>query len=429
MLSESYETILRRDPNLPGLATLLDPEAFKDALCCGLPGLALESATLVYARYKPPKEYLIGYRLTVNGEPVDIYAKTYPQDSASGKLLKARRNPGVPGPLGTGRLTLDEIATVVSVYPNDDKISTLSLLVDKRNQAQVLRDLLPKRPDLWQGTLHLLKYKPERRAVLRLDCSGEPHAVVKLYKSSGYETARRVSQRFNSCGALRVAPVVGQSDQHQALSFGWLPGRLLGTAMKEPGFSAGELKPVGAALAELHAQDGNGLPRQTGADIAKDLLAWADTLKILAPDIAARAHALAYRLAARVADNAVCDRPIHGDFYAQQVLIDGDQAAIIDYDQAKQGDPAADLGLFIANMERNVINGRLMAGQVGALKEGLLEGYARVSGKPIVPYLNIYVAALLLRQAGYFFSHRSPEWPQLIEMMVARAEAIFEKSR
>ena len=344
MLLESDAAIVRRDPALPGLATLLDPVAFGDALRRALPGLVLGPAKLVYV--KPATNYLIGYRLTVNGEPLDIYAKTYPQASAAGELAKARECPGVAGPLGAGRLALDEIATVVSVYPNDDKVKALSLLADDTSRAQVLRELLPQHPKLWQGTLHHLNHKPERRAVLRLDSGGEPQAVLKLYSASevrGYETARQVSQRFTSRGALRLAPDIGHSDRHQILAFGWLPGRLLSNAIRDPSFAASELEPVGAALAELHAQDAGGLPLQTGADVAAALLAEADTLGVLVPAIAPRAHVLAHRLAARMADTAVCDRPVHGGFHARQVLLDGDTAAILDFDKAKQGDPVADL--------------------------------------------------------------------------------------
>ena len=253
MLLESDAAIVRRDPALPGLATLLDPVAFGDALRRALPGLVLGPAKLVYV--KPARNYLVGYRLTVNGEPLNIYAKTYPQASAAGKLAKARERPGITGPLGPGRLALDEIATVVSVYPNDDRVKALSLLVDDTSRAQVLRELLPQYPKLWQGTLHHLKHKPERRAVLRLDSGDEPQALLKLYTVRGYETARRASQRFTSRGALRLAPDFGHSNRHQILAFGWLPGQLLSNAILDPSFAACGLEPVGAALAELHAQD------------------------------------------------------------------------------------------------------------------------------------------------------------------------------
>jgi Phosphotransferase enzyme family len=424
MLNESDAAIAQRDPALPGLATLLDPVAFGVVLRRALPGLVLGPAKLVYV--KPATNYLVGYELTVNGEPLDIYAKTYPQASAAGELAKARERPGITGPLGPGRLALDEIATVVSVYPNDNKVKALSLLADDTSRVEVLRELLPHHPELWQGTLHHLRYKPERRAVLRLDSGGEPQAVLKLFTAHGYETARQASQPFTSRGALRLAPNIGHSDRHQILAFGWLPGRLLSKAMRDPSFPAGRLKPVGAALAELHAQDAGGLPRQTDADVATALLAVADTLGELVPAIALRAHALAQRLAARMAATARCDRPVHGGFHARQVLLDDNNtAAIIDFDHARQGDPADDLGKFIAHLECKVIRGQLTAEQLGALKEGLLEGYAGTSGRPIAAHLDVHVSAVLLWLAVKFFRHRAPDWPQRIEAAVARAEALL----
>ena len=425
MLLESDAAIVRCDPALPGLATLLDPVAFGDALRRMAPSAILESLTPFYSKYKPGTNCLIGYRLTVNGEPLDIYAKTYPQASAAGELTKARERPGIIGPLGPGRLALDEIATVVSVCPNDDKVKALSLLANDESRAQVLRELFPQDPKLWQVTLHHLKYTPERRAVLRLDSGGEPQAVLKLYTVRGYETARRASQRFTSRGALQLAPDIGHSDRHQILAFGWLQGRLLSDAMSNPSFAAGELVPVGAALAELHAQDADGLPLQTSADVTAALLAVADTLGVLVPMIAPRAHALAQELVTRMADIPQSDRPLHGGFHARQVLLADDTAAIIDFDHARQGDPAEDLGKFIAHLECNVIHGQLTVEQLGTLKESLLKGYVGASGRPIAAHLDVHVAALLLWLAVKFFRHRKPDWPQRIEAAVARAEALL----
>lgn len=423
MQCESYAAIVDRDPALAGLATLLDPVAFGDTLRRALPGLVLGPAKVIYV--KPATNYLICYRLTVNGKPLDIYAKTYPPASAAGELEKARKHPGIAGPLGVGRLALDDIAAVVSVYPNDDKVKALSLVADDRSRAQVLRELFPQQPTLWQGTLYPLKHKPERRAVLRLDCGGKPQAVIKLYTVRGYETARLANQHFTSHGALRLAPDLAHSDRHQILAFGWLQGRLLSKATRDPSFAAGELKPVGAALAELHAQDADGLPLRTSTDVAATLLTVTDTLGVLVPAIAPRVHTLAQRLAARMAETARCNSSLHGDFKAEQVLLDGETAVILDLDEAKQGDPAADLGMFIAHLERDVIRGQLTVERLDALKEGLLDGYAGASGRPIPAHLNVYVAALLLRLVVKFFRHRTPDWPQRIEAAVARAEALL----
>lgn len=199
--------------------------------------------------------------------------------------------------------------------------------------------------------------------------------------------------------------------------------------MKDPEFSASDLKLVGAALAELHAQDGKRCPRQTGADVARTLLAHADTLATLVPTLAVRIDSLAQRLSAVITDTATCNHPIHGDFNATQVLLDGDRAAIIDFDQARQGDPAADLGMFMAKLEAKYVLGTLMAEQVASFKSNLLDGYVAGCGRIGEGHLDVYTATLLLQLATQFPRHCEPDWPQRIEAVVARAEAIFAEAQ
>ena len=426
MLYESDAAIARRDPNLPGLATLLDPEAFSEALHRAAPDANLQSVHPVYAKYTPGTNCLIGYRCQINGNTIPIYAKAYPAGSVK-KLLKARAKPGIAGPLGPGRLALDTLSTVVSVYPNDGKVKALPLIADQTHRELGLREVFPHQPALWNGTVRPLAYKPERRLVARLDTHAGPQAVLKTYTRHGYEAPSQVNQRFRPCGVLRLASAIGRSDQYQTLAFGWLPGRALSDALLDPAFSAGEMELVGAALAELHRQEAERLPLQTGAHVAKVLLAETDTLGVLSPTIAPRAQALAQKLAAQMATSAPCDRPVHGDFHARQILLDGKTAAILDLDQMCQGDPYHDLGFFLAHLEREEIRGRLAPERVPVLRERFLAGYAATTGKPMAAsHLNAYTSTLLLRLAPRFFRYREADWPDRIERAVARAEAIFE---
>ena len=425
MLYEPDAAIARRDPHLPGLATLLDPEAFIEVLHRAAPGANLQSVHPVYAKYTPGTNCLIGYRCRVNGNDIPIYAKAYPAGFVK-KLIKAREKPGIAGPLGPGRLALDTLNTVVSVYPNDGKVKALPLITDQKHREQGLRDVFPHEPALWDGAVRPLAYKPERRLVARLDTHAGPQAVLKTYTRHGYEAPPQVNQRFRSCGNLRLAPAIGRSDQYQTLAFGWLPGRVLSDALLDPAFSSGELELVGAALAELHNQEAEGLPIQTGAHVAKILLAETGTLGMLSPTIAPRAQVLAQKLAAHMATSVPCNRPVHGDFHARQVLLDGKTAAILDLDQIFQGDPYHDLGFFLAHLEREVIRGRLAPERVPTLRERFLAGYAATTGKPIASsHLNAYTSTILLRLAPRFFRCREADWPDRIERAVARAEDLL----
>src|SRR3990172_4956978 len=102
MLSPSDADLVRRDPALAGLATVLDAEALVAALRRSLPEACLGAAEITYLKYKPGTNCLVGYRLEVSGIAVEAYAKAYRLDVES-KLRKAREQTGVRGPLGSGR--------------------------------------------------------------------------------------------------------------------------------------------------------------------------------------------------------------------------------------------------------------------------------------------------------------------------------------
>src|SRR5262245_43810435 len=333
MLAPDDAALARRDPALPGLATLLNPAAFAAALRRFLPAPA-ESARITYVRYKPGTSCLVGYRLEAAGEAVGR-AATACRPGAADKLAKAAR---------AGRLVLADLAVVVAFFPEDDGLPALPRLADPRLRRRLLRKVLPDRPDLWGGDVELLRYKPERRYVARLTVGGAPQAALKVYTAAGYEAATVNARAFRTCGAFRRAGRLGRSGRHCLLALEWLPGRLLNEALADPGASPGVVEAVGAALAELHAQKAPGLLPRPRTEEAASLAAVAAWLGHVCPDLADRARRLAGRLAARIGELPLADSPLHGDFYAKQVLLDGESVALLDFDEAFRGDPAHDLG-------------------------------------------------------------------------------------
>lgn len=130
MLTPADVDLCRRDAAIPGLATVLDPDALISAL---EPHLRLtegeiSSARSTYVRYKPGANCLVSYRARISGdaggEEIHFHAKAYGADAPL-KLKKARERPGVPGPFGPGRVALRNLGVVVSFFPNDDKLETV----------------------------------------------------------------------------------------------------------------------------------------------------------------------------------------------------------------------------------------------------------------------------------------------------------------
>src|SRR5438093_10692997 len=78
MLSAADAQFVRRDSALPGLATMLDPEAFAGALAPFMPAIDPGSARIEYVRYKPGKSCIVAYRVGVGGMEGKLYAKALP---------------------------------------------------------------------------------------------------------------------------------------------------------------------------------------------------------------------------------------------------------------------------------------------------------------------------------------------------------------
>ena len=147
MLSSHNAELARRDSALPGLALLLDPEAFAAALRKALPGTDVGEARVTYVRYRPERYCLVLYGLRVTGTEVDVYAKAHRVNSR--KLSKSRERQKVRGPLGPGGVILDDLAVAVYAFPNDHKLDALARLVDEEARKRLLRELFSDWPDPW----------------------------------------------------------------------------------------------------------------------------------------------------------------------------------------------------------------------------------------------------------------------------------------
>jgi hypothetical protein len=425
VLSDAEASLVERDRVIPGLATLLDPDAFVDALHRRIPAAGFRGARITYIRYKPRTNCLVGFRLELAHTTVAATAKAYQRTPA----LYHRLSQHVTPPLAAwnaGRLFLDDCGVLLSVFPHDRKITSLPRLPRADARSRMIRRVVGRhRAPLHEGALEELAYKPERRYVAKLSVSREPRAVLKFYTERNYQTAWNSSAAFESRGMLRVAPRIGNSDRYGVLAFEWLPGRLLRDAMLEPNADFGMLRAVGAAAVELHAQNASGLGYRGRKAEAAALVCEAERLGFLCPHLSKRARDLAERLADRLVHEAATSCPIHGDFHAGQVLLEGGNIGLVDLDRAIRASPMGDLGLFIAHLDREVLRRNLQRGQADRLTASLLEGYFHPRPTELAR-VNLYRAAALLQLAPECFRHHEPDWPERIEAMLQKAGEIAE---
>jgi len=431
MLSPAETDLVRRDSAIPGLAVVFDPEAFVAAMRRSAPEADLRTAQITYVRYKPQAYCRVAYRLDLGGEEVDVDVRACrPADLASwlsdGQGAGGSRTPACGHMV---HMVLEQCAVLVSAFPNDLKLPGLRHLTNADERKRLLAELLPGQPSLWQGELRCLRYRPERRYVAELRGADQSRALLKSYTSRSYKRSKRNAVAFESSELLRVARLLGCSDSRYLLAFEWLPGRLLLDLCLAPQIDCRAATATGGALAALHGQSPDQLECWTGEAAAADVVSLGSEIGFICPHLRFRADAMARRLAAELACAPAMHGAVHGDFSAKQVLVSEREAAIIDLDWACCGDPADDLGNFVAQLERYALRGELIPGRVELLKEALLEGYGRATNRPLPDRIGLHTAVGLFRRTRFPFRAREADWPQRTEALLDRALALFNTWR
>lgn len=424
MLSPCDAQLIRREPDIPGLKLLLDPDALAAEIRRAWPEIDVRDAGVQYLRYKPGTNCLAACRLQTDVGSIDVTAR------AGHRLSPEKFSPPTAdcrsvNPLETRLLHLERHTTILSVFPHDRRLPSLQQFHDPVGREPLLRRLFPAQPDLWSGSIRYLKYKPERRCVAQLLVEGQPAAILRLYTEHGYRNAWQSSKGLASRGLLQIADRLGRLSRENILAFEWLPGRSPQELLSRGHEGRTATERIGAALAELHIQAPKHLQIITRDSEAADLRATAESLASICPQLRAAAVATAGRLADALTAARPVYRAIHGDFYADQVLLNADHVGVVDLDEAAWGDPAADLGNFSAHLHDQALRGVISTSRAEELCEALTEGYQVTSGKAALERVDLYTAACLLRLAPHPFRTREPDWAERTEAILAQADSLF----
>jgi len=182
---------------------------------------------------------------------------------------------------------------------------------------------------------------------------------------------------------------------------------------------------AGRWLSRLHAA--GPLPGLPVKSLAHELRKVDDWCEMLAPHLSPREAARLDRardaLRAGAADLAApALATIHRDFYYANVLWDDESLWVVDFDQMALGDPAQDVGHFLANL---VDLGRKTPGSddaVATASEAFLAGYRAASAFDLPARVSVYRATTYLKLAAKEVERRSGEdWLRSASSLVRRA--------
>ncbi len=402
MLTPADAALAARDPELSALPLLLDPAALAGWLTerSGLVG----TVHAAYARYKPGTSCVLGFEVVTAHGVEQCVARAYTAESAP-KLHKAVR--GAPA----GSLIADDVdhRLLVSTALADRHLPGIAVMADPSRRAR----FLSRASSDPEPALRTLRYNPERRWVAVARPATGPSVVVRAVRRSQvglvadhYRALQRV--RTRTPRLLAAAPRRG------LVAVEWVDGS---TVDDQDGFGR-----MGTALARLHADTAPRLHLSTRHDHGVAVRAAGRQLAYLLPDLDAEVLRFADLLSERMTRLAPVLCPAHGDFSADQVVVDRDgEVVLIDLDSARLADPAADLASATAAVAQSGAGDDLVA--------ALYDGYAGAGRLPGRERLAVYGAAHLMRRAGEGFRRRRPDWEEQARRMFDRAEGTLAAAR
>ncbi len=275
----------------------------------------------------------------------------------------------------------------------------------------------------------LLRYKPGRRALIGytlVQSEGVVRVLGKVrakgtdVKTDALQTSLwRSGFDSNSTDGVSVAEPLGTLEPFRMTLQLRVPGINLETL----------LRPEAVPLMMRVAEAAHKLHRST-APLQRSHTAY-DELEILQRQLSAVLSAqpgYAARLervlaACKVLLESLPDvHPVtlHRDFYPEQLLLDGERLYLLDLDLCAYGDPALDIGNFVAHLREYALRVLGNAAALSTLESTLTEHYCTLAG--VSPQrINTYATLSLTRHIA--ISQRLPERRQLTGALLELSEA------
>lgn len=294
----------------------------------------------------------------------------------------------------------------------DPAMPFLAAALDPAEAKRKLEErLLDGEARLKLNGVRLLRHKPGRRCLIEYDVELRPpggrHEEMTLLGKSRARGLDRKGYRIQR--ALREA---GFDEEHSEFrvpeTFGVIPEFHMWLQRKVPGVPATGLlpEPGGAELARGIASLSDALHR-AGVTPLRSPHTVADELRILRERLSGLAADQPH-LGPRLERLLVCcehlgaqiprpqTRGIHRDFYADQVLVDGQRLYLLDLDLYCEGDPALDIGNFLAHITeyslRELGDPAALADREEAMEDEFLRLSAGSSGEAVRAYTTLTLA-------------------------------------
>jgi aminoglycoside phosphotransferase len=382
-----------------------------------------------YVRWKDHDGSLLGYRAVVvsAGRRTDTYVsvRTAAPDRLADEAARLghRRDEQHAG-LRSFALVADA-GMLLLALPIDRAIGDLRRFVQpgkvKTLVANACPELVPSglRLSKSRSRSELVRYKPERRAVLRWDLAlvdGRGHGATTpavWLRCLAAPQGARSALATRAAAAAGVRCPVALAVPHERLV---VESHVVGRRWSPDDACTAANAAAASALATLHAQaDPAGMPSHGPLEQLDLALRAVEDLARLSPELGRQGAALADLLARRVPP--LCRLGFaHGDMHRGQVLLGDDgRAGLVDFDRACAAPAALDLAsAFAHDVVADPQHGGVAAQRFQA-------AYARCRPLPAAAELAWWQAAALLRAATAPFRALRPDWRSAAATLLEQA--------
>jgi Ser/Thr protein kinase RdoA (MazF antagonist) len=435
------------DPGLPGLTTILQPDAMLELLRRALrergQHLELSGGKIVELWYRPGQRCTVLYELELNRSNNQrsryqlLTAETLRQDQAPTPPppeLIARYQASGSGLLGTPSTYVASIRTVISAFPFDPKLPSLPDALDPHiMRHHFSRHHVERRAPIHGVDVHLLRYTPRTRATLLYEIHSESNGAlplpsrrlvgkVRVQDSPAPPLANTLALQRATGDRIHFAPEAGRIAPLGLTLQEYVFGEDLGSLAGSGAFT--ELaRETARTLAVLHSLRLPLTRRDPHTDV-QAVSRWADVLIAIRPLLGSRIARLRDNLIAALEAQAEVTAPIHGDFHPTNVIADRGRITLIDLDEVALGDRMVDVGRFLASLPVSALRLSREPSALAQAGAAFLDEYLYLApGNE--SKVRLYEAAALLIAAAAPFRLQRPGWEEAATVLVEAAERAY----
>jgi aminoglycoside phosphotransferase (APT) family kinase protein len=260
----------------------------------------------------------------------------------------------------------------------------------------------------------VIRHRPGRRCTLRYDLSVAGRAERVYAKVYASERAPQVLAAMTAiASASACGPGVALPEP-----LGCVPRLHLVVQREVPGtpatprLLAGDQELARRIARALHALHSSAVELERRHGLEDELGILSERLLELPRGILQRAQGCFEAAACAASGLDWRLRPVHRDLYHEQVLVDGERLALLDFDDAALSEPAVDVANFLAHLRLLAQEEPRSTWSLDAIRAAFEAGYAALDPTLDVRLLRLLEATTLLRLACIHLPRRGPSFAQ-----------------